>query len=400
LLLQHNASLTARTANSLPEMPPLSRHMSCAPGTSPLHLAAARGHVLICRLLLQSHYERSLALRGPEAARFARQDPRAQANSAGLLPFQVAQRTGYLRLSMMLRPGLLLHRMFDMRDAAHHGPPSLRSLAVQALVQNLRTSAKRLSKLKRAAAGAKAAQRKEEATRTAGMRRMLSMPGHLGLPVPGRAEQRRLSMSHTALAAPPASAQRSASSDAATLAVPGAAAPQQQPQLAKSTSETSTRRASAEVERDERMGCGERCAAADGATSAACSCSACEREDELCGKGVDGGAGTAAAVGEQPIATTSGRPGKRQLDACSMPVTGGGAAVHACKGAKVLRANGQQECGVCLDEGHMLCMAPCRHEICGECALKLCGDTKKAPLCPFCRVSIGGFAMDPIGLPH
>lgn len=47
-------------------------------------------------------------------------DPREAMNGAGHLPHHVALRTGYVRLSAMLRPSVPLYRLFEPRSGGWH----------------------------------------------------------------------------------------------------------------------------------------------------------------------------------------------------------------------------------------------------------------------------------------
>ncbi|GLI68253.1 hypothetical protein VaNZ11_012606, partial [Volvox africanus] len=142
VLLQHGADVMPR--NSLPAQeltPPV-----MVVGSTPLHLAAARGHVEICRILLKTFAERvleplQLSEDDPQPPTLASLDPRVQANGNGHMPYQVAQRLGFYPLSMLLRPSIPILRLFSDEERAvrFYGPAPLRAIAAEALNKKLLT---------------------------------------------------------------------------------------------------------------------------------------------------------------------------------------------------------------------------------------------------------------------
>ncbi|GIL79443.1 hypothetical protein Vretimale_18316 [Volvox reticuliferus] len=140
VLLQHGADVMPR--NSLPAQeltPPV-----MVVGSTPLHLAAARGHVEICRIILKTFAERvleplQLSEDDPQPPTLASLDPRVQVNGNGHMPYQVAQRLGFYPLAMLLRPSIPILRLFSDEERAvrFYGPAPLRAIAAEALNKKL-----------------------------------------------------------------------------------------------------------------------------------------------------------------------------------------------------------------------------------------------------------------------
>ncbi len=145
VLLQHDADINVRSGVQIqPDI-----LLPCPAGSTPLHLAAARGSVEICKRLLTTHYARGveplMLQRGSAAAAAAASvatadDPRMQINDIMQMPYQIAQRMGFAPLAMLLRPTISLARLFGEleRNAPRiYGAPSLKTIATEALNRRL-----------------------------------------------------------------------------------------------------------------------------------------------------------------------------------------------------------------------------------------------------------------------
>jgi len=140
ILVQHGADIGARNTQ------PSAEQLPCPGNSTPLHLAAARGHVEISRILLKTYFERVLeplilAQRGGQPLPLApANDPRAQYNASGHMPYQVAQRNGFFSLAMMLRPTIPITRLFseeERNSGRIYGPPALKVIAAEAANRKL-----------------------------------------------------------------------------------------------------------------------------------------------------------------------------------------------------------------------------------------------------------------------
>ncbi|KAF5837066.1 hypothetical protein DUNSADRAFT_4899 [Dunaliella salina] len=153
VLLQYGADMLIKNPRAGTE-----HSILCAAGSTPLHLAAFRGHIEISRILLKTFYERFLepmllaqAGTGVDAATITRSvranDPRTQVNALNLLPHQVAHRLGFLALSMLLKPNIPILRLFseDERAVRLYGPPQLKVLCAEALNRKLLAALEQLS---------------------------------------------------------------------------------------------------------------------------------------------------------------------------------------------------------------------------------------------------------------
>lgn len=68
------------------------------------------------------------------------------------------------------------------------------------------------------------------------------------------------------------------------------------------------------------------------------------------------------------------------------------AAVAAAAAALSAIDDEDMECGVCMEPLPMVAVAPCRHQICGPCARRICClNIQKPSYCPFCRATITAF---------
>ncbi|GLC53744.1 hypothetical protein PLESTB_000782600 [Pleodorina starrii] len=140
VLLQHGADVLPRNSRPAQELtPPV-----MVVGSTPLHLAAARGHVEICRIILKTFAERvleplQLGEDDPQPTTLASLDPRVQVNANGHMPYQVAQRLGFYPLAMLLRPSIPILRLFSDEERAvrFYGPAPLRAIAAEALNKKL-----------------------------------------------------------------------------------------------------------------------------------------------------------------------------------------------------------------------------------------------------------------------
>ncbi|GFR52870.1 hypothetical protein Agub_g15498 [Astrephomene gubernaculifera] len=140
VLLQHGADVLPRNSRPAQELTPAVNVV----GSTPLHLAAARGHVEICRIILKTFAERvleplQLTEDDPQPPTLASLDPRVQVNANGHMPYQVAQRLGFYPLAMLLRPSIPILRLFSDEERAirFYGPAPLRAIAAEALNKKL-----------------------------------------------------------------------------------------------------------------------------------------------------------------------------------------------------------------------------------------------------------------------
>ncbi|KXZ44797.1 hypothetical protein GPECTOR_62g912 [Gonium pectorale] len=129
VLLQHGADVLPRNSRPAQELTPA----VLVTGSTPLHLAAARGHAERVLEPLQ------LTEDDPQPATLASLDPRVQLNANGHMPYQVAQRLGFYPLAMLLRPSIPILRLFSDEERAvrFYGPAPLRALAAEALNKKL-----------------------------------------------------------------------------------------------------------------------------------------------------------------------------------------------------------------------------------------------------------------------
>ncbi|MEW5319983.1 MAG: hypothetical protein WDW38_011091 [Sanguina aurantia] len=143
VLLQNGADISPLTVRVAMDLLP------CPANSCPLHLAAARGHIEISRILLKTFVERVL-----EPSRFIAPgrgdalpppDPRLIRNTLGQVPYQVSQQLGFFTLATLLRPSIPVSRLFSEAQMVHrtYGPPLLKILAAQALNAHLLASLER-----------------------------------------------------------------------------------------------------------------------------------------------------------------------------------------------------------------------------------------------------------------
>eukprot|EP00798_Chlamydomonas_sp_ICE-L_P003791 gene3791-13860_t len=133
ILLQHGADMMSTNTRAAGDI------VTCPPGTTPLHLAACRGHMEICRILLKSWLDRVVepmmsqsSSEAATAAAIAALDPRNKANAAGQMAYQLAQRLGFFSLALLLRPNIHITRLFSAEERnvspttkGSSSPPSL-----------------------------------------------------------------------------------------------------------------------------------------------------------------------------------------------------------------------------------------------------------------------------------
>lgn len=142
LLLGHGADLAAKAGS--PDVPDI---VPCHAGTTPLHLAATRGHIAIAKEILKSYFESviepMMGIEGgptPEAIAVAQaSDPRMMVNQPGQMPWEVATLMGFHTLSAILRPLVPLDRLLAERGNSNlaggviYGAPSLKTIAAVAI---------------------------------------------------------------------------------------------------------------------------------------------------------------------------------------------------------------------------------------------------------------------------
>jgi len=113
--------------------------MSCAAGSTPLHLAAARGALPLAKMVLKAAHDAAAGGRRRPGAGPAG-DVRGIADGAGRLPFQVAADHGHAVLAEALHPGTVLASVLAEDDGWSVGAPSLAALASRALRAHLASS--------------------------------------------------------------------------------------------------------------------------------------------------------------------------------------------------------------------------------------------------------------------
>ncbi|KAI8467963.1 MAG: hypothetical protein J3K34DRAFT_460139 [Monoraphidium minutum] len=149
LLLRHGADAAAANEHVFDQFLPM------ALGSTPLHIAAARGHGGVATAILEHYALQRLAAAG---GRRLPPDPRSAPNVHGLTPSAVAAQYGpaaqQARLARAIAPGVPIGRVVDVAAlTGPRGPPALKDLAAAAWRAGLVCQLDTLDALAASAAG-------------------------------------------------------------------------------------------------------------------------------------------------------------------------------------------------------------------------------------------------------
>lgn len=163
--------------------------ITCDPGATPLHLAAMKGDMELCRLLLAAYVESIPTLQGFPARNQGRRkpDPRRQKNRDGKLPYHLARSYRHRHILELLHPEVPYSFLFTGRDAPEetrmYGPPRLAVIAGSALQQKLLDEIDLAVEVEEQLAAEK--KEKREAARAARMELRAQAAAQEGATVPG-----------------------------------------------------------------------------------------------------------------------------------------------------------------------------------------------------------------------